>query len=396
MIKKFQSIFSIMCVFFIVKGQHREVVPYIDFLQKQQVHSVDYIFQLFEKYDIVILGERDHRDILQYELIEKIISDNRFIENVGNIFTEVGMYNRTEWANRILKNQYRSYADFENELRLLYRELDYDMIWDKYNFWAFLSSIYRINTRLQPSQKINLFFTDVSFDWNSCLSREDWITLAPIYNGFYRDSIMGSNMISAYNNILKNEKETRKKALVIFNRPHSYQFYIDDDNKNIRSAASYIFEKFAERVANVMINWWSPQKNGEDRLIASGKWDAAFLSLNNPQLGFDFIDSPFGVDKFDHYSIRPLENVKYQDVYTGFVFYGGITSWNFVIGIPGIIDDEFGAEYLRRYKIFKPDIKTSLDEESSYYNTVRSNNAFGGDNKMKKRIEKKINYWLKE
>jgi hypothetical protein len=45
------------------------------------------VFGLFDKYNIAILGERDHRDTTQYDMIIKILSDPRFLEKVGNVFT---------------------------------------------------------------------------------------------------------------------------------------------------------------------------------------------------------------------------------------------------------------------------------------------------------------------
>jgi len=381
-----------------LSAQRAEVIPYINFLKENQTHPVDYIFQLFEKYDIVILGERDHRDLHQYELIEKIISDKRFIENVGNVFTEVGSYNRTEWANQVLKNEYESYADFENKLRPLYRELEsWNLIWEKYNFWDFLSSIYRINTKLQSSQKINLFFTDVPFDMNNCHTREDWLTFGQnfkLQNGFWRDSIMGQNMITEYNKILNNENPNRKKALVILNLPHAYQSFTVD-NKKYTPAASYIFNEYPGKVANVMINWLTHCKSGRYcGFVSDGKWDAAFWALGDPSIGFDFKDSPLGMDKFDMVKL-PLENLKYQDLFTGFIFYGGVTSWNIVIGVPGIIDDEFGAEYLRRHKIVISGSNPALESVKEYYNVVRTYKVWDFWDKMSKnRIRRNYKYWI--
>ena len=392
--------FSIL-LFFIIKtnmfAQRAEVLPYISFIEENNTHPVDYVFELFEKYDIVILGERDHRDQRQYELIEKIISDRRFIENIGNVFTEVGPYNRIEWANEVLKSEYESYSDFENNLRPLYRELEsWNLIWEKYNFWYFLSSIYRINTKLQSSQKINLFFTDVPFDWNSINTRDDYLTFQKNISEGKRDSIMGNNMTTIYNKILNDDNSNRKKALVIYNLPHAIQSKAID-SLTIKSAASYIFNEYPGKVANVMINWLNIHNSRYSGFIADGKWDAAFWALCNPSVGFDFNNSPFGMDKIDFdYIKRPLENnVNYQDLFTGFIFYGGVTSWNIVIGIPGIIDDEFGAEFLRREKIVIPDSKITLCNAKEYYNIVRMYKVWDfGDKMSKRRIKKNYKYWI--
>ena len=386
-------IYSLCLNSFSIKAQRPEIIPYINFLKEQKTHPVDYIFELFEKYDIIILGERDHRDLYQYELIEKIISDKRFIENVGNVFMEFGMHNRTEWVNQILKNEYATHDEFEKELRYLYREYEFFGIWEKYNAWSFLSTIYRLNTKLTASQKINLFPTDVSFDWNNCRSREDWLAFNEsfsLHNRFYRDSIMGNNMVAEYKKILMDDKKNRKKALVIYNSPHSYQSYFAENNKKIRSAASYIFKEFPEKTANVMINWMIIKNNTKYNFIADGKWDAAFWALNNPSVGFDFKNSPFGTDKFDHY-LPPLTDVKYQDIYTGFVFYGGVTSWNLTAGIPGIVDDEFKQEHLRRNKILNDN--ASFETEKVYFNTVRTSSIYS-DMPLRK-IKRNNEKWLK-
>src|SRR5690554_871054 len=83
-------------------GQNK-INEYVDFL-KEQKDPKEYIFQLWEKADIIVLGERDHRDTTQYNLILDILSDKRFIDNVGNLYLEVGVVNATEKANNLIKN----------------------------------------------------------------------------------------------------------------------------------------------------------------------------------------------------------------------------------------------------------------------------------------------------
>ena len=65
-------------------GQDSYVSPkieeYVDFIDDCNTSPVDYVMGLFDRYDIVILGERDHRDTTQYDLIEQIMSDPRFID----------------------------------------------------------------------------------------------------------------------------------------------------------------------------------------------------------------------------------------------------------------------------------------------------------------------------
>ena len=43
----------------------------------------EYIFKLFEKSDIVVLGERDHRDTAQYDPNQDILAEPRLVEERG-------------------------------------------------------------------------------------------------------------------------------------------------------------------------------------------------------------------------------------------------------------------------------------------------------------------------
>jgi hypothetical protein len=343
---------QLLTLSFIASGQDKALSPYIEFIEKQKTNPVDYVFELFDKYDIVILGERDHRDTTQYILFEKIMSDPRFIQKVGHVFTEVGVCNQTDNANRVLKGTYASDDDFTRDLRRLYRNLDFEILWEKYNYWYFLNSIYRINKNLPQNQKITYYPSDVPYDWNECrdtIMRKEFRSKARVY----RDIAMGFNIIQGFNQILMNKNETRKKALVILNSPHSYQNYICTNRSgdyvySLNSAASYVFDYYPKQVANVMINWRKTKDT--DYLVADGKWDAAFHFMNNPAVGFNMKDSPFGEDVFDIYD-RSVSNTKYKDIYTGFIFYIPIEDWALTSGIPDIVTEDFYDEIIRREQL---------------------------------------------
>lgn len=74
---------------------------------------IEYVFNLFETSDVVILGERDHRDVTQYELINKLIADHRFAERIGYVYTEVGVVNMTERANKLIKGIFRTDDEYK-------------------------------------------------------------------------------------------------------------------------------------------------------------------------------------------------------------------------------------------------------------------------------------------
>ena len=46
--------------------------------------------ELFDKYDHVILCERHHQEMTQDDMIFDLITDKRFVDKVGVVFTEIG------------------------------------------------------------------------------------------------------------------------------------------------------------------------------------------------------------------------------------------------------------------------------------------------------------------
>ena len=142
------------------------IEDFTHFLQNQAQSPKDYIFELFETSDIIVLGERDHRDTTQYDLILDILGDPRFIETVGHVYTEAGSVNRTTWANQVVKGDYENDKAFEKALSSLYQNLDYHTVWDKYNMVKYLKGVYQINQTLPEEKKLTIGLTDCPFDWN--------------------------------------------------------------------------------------------------------------------------------------------------------------------------------------------------------------------------------------
>ena len=129
--------------------------------------------------------------------------------------------------------------------------------------------------------------------------------------------------------------------------------------------------------------------------INDGKWDASFIKANKSDVGFDFENSPFGNDNFD---IIPFENdFKFNQYFTGFIYYTYFPDLRIVSGIKGFIDDDFLPELLRRYEleqcVYKnkvPDIETLKEN----YNTVIDKTYREEKEDFGKAI-KQIEKWLK-
>ncbi|ALU27362.1 hypothetical protein [Myroides odoratimimus] len=365
-----RQLFNIILFFlpFVCSAQYT-VQEYYEFLEELKQSPKDYIFDLFKTNDIVILGERDHRETTQYDLILEILKDNRFINEIGHVYTEVGVVNQTNRGNIVVKGDYTKQEEFEKELVLLYRELDYNALWDKYNMIKYLKGVYAINKDLSIQEKITIGFTDCFFEWEG-MTREKYLDFERKYlsTSNTRDSIMAYNFIELY------EKQRpingHKKALYIQNRPHAEK--IDDiiGNLKVKTVGGYLKEKYRHQVKIVALNWYnyesenskSPEygKGHKIELSNEGKWDAAFELTGNKPIGFTLKETPFGQTHFD-YPYGDDDKVLYQDRLDGIVFYKPFYEFSCTRGLPGIVDKRFAKELIHRQII------SGVYEEGEHY-----------------------------
>ncbi len=114
---------------------------YVHYMQTKGMDPKEYVFDAFKKHDVVILGERDHRDTTQYDFILDLLSDPRFAEKIGYVYTEVGVVNRTDDANQLIKGKYASHDEFYSAFVQFYRNMDYEILWEKYNASKFIIAV---------------------------------------------------------------------------------------------------------------------------------------------------------------------------------------------------------------------------------------------------------------
>lgn len=351
-----------------------EIVPYVEFLQTQHTTPVEYIFDLFERYDVVVFGERDHRDMTQYDLIEQIISDPRFTESVGNIMTEVGANNYTDRINEVLSTVYPNDSMYHKDLIEVYRAMD--AYWDKTNYLRLLNDIHRINAGQPDGKKIHLTMLGPAWSWDTEITTEQYWEMAYSADDNY-DIILGENAINRLYKIFGSDTP-QKKALIILNRPHSI------GNANIGSlkytACNMISLRFPKQVVNVVLNsvYAIQTENGmKVKISNSGKWDAAFRATGDKAIGFDLAGTPFGKDPYDLYDTELLAaSTIFADLYHGFIFYLPYSESVPTIGIPGWMDEEFEPKALKRFKTASPekyDILIKAPKEALYntFNEVR-------------------------
>lgn len=333
------------------------VDKYVNFLSKPHLSPKDYIFDLFKKNDIVILCERFHPEITQWDFIYDIVSDKRFIDSVGNIFTEYGSQDKQSMVDTFLTTKYSNNTLLEKSaVKLMHYIGTIHPFWNNSSFFFFLKKLNLLNNTLPDSLKIHEYFTnETSWDFVNNKKQYDSIT-----NMDY-DSVMAAIVINRYHYIKKHE--SRKKCLVITNYSHAFNI------KHSHNEAAYIYRALPKTTANILINtvamkypieiFWLP--------IQNGSWDKAFSLIGNKPLGFDFKGSPFGKVEFELNQQFPLGRkykYPYQDVFTGFVFYNPMEAFREQDSYPYIMDG-FEKEFARRYKIVHGDttyVKAMIDD----------------------------------
>ena len=327
------------------------------YAEEKGIPPKEYIFKLFEKSDIVVLGERDHRDTVQYDFIHDILADPRFAEQIGYVYTEVGSYNMNDDVNRLLQGSYPTDADFMDSLYAYCRKSEtFYPIWEKYNRIKFLKGIYEIN-RTSP-RKIELGLTDREFSWNEIRTVEDYKRFWESPDVNYRDSLMAAHISEMFaRQIPLNGK---RKALVITSQPHAinYSMHLKKGNKVFGTQGWWMKKIFGEeKVKIVVLNWFDYNLfNGSNfPMTGEGHWDAAFELMECRPFAIDLKNTPYGETAYNGLVGGTTINVKnksWQDVADGLIYYAPLYDHVAAWGIEGLVTKEFEPEIKRRLTIF--------------------------------------------
>lgn len=367
--------------------------PYAEFVEQCSTTPVDYVMGLFERYDVVILSERHHAEITQYDFINQLIADPRFAEQVGHVMTESGSYHLNERLNHILGSVYRDDSAAREQVLALIRDMYFRPLHTETNFYSLLMGIYQTNKGLDSSRKVKLYMTDVSFDWSETagMTHEQYTAFYTRFMGS-RDAVLAEHAVGELYKIFSRRKMGMPgKALIILNTRHAYRYFPNKWHHDM--AAQYIMDRFPGRVANVMLHdCLAPSDHlSRDKPLHKGKWDAAFAACGNKAVGFDLAGTPFGADPFESI-IKIRGDVRWQDMFTGYIFYRPFSEWQLCVGIEGVVPDAFVGEYRRRLAIFlgkEPD-EVQLQSTCEKLNRVRCSIPYSVPGKMHRQIARHL------
>ncbi len=307
------------------------VSKYVDYLKNNRQDINDYVMGLFEKYDYVVLCERHHQDMMQYDMIYDLVTDSRFVDKVGVVFTEIGCAESRDAYRTFVETTFQNDTLVEKELAsFLMKNQTVHLLWPNTNWFSFLKRMYYFNH--DREKKVEIMFAD-----------RNWIDRTELA---HRDSVMADNIIKTI------ESDRLKKSLIIMKYRHA--FFTPG------CCGEYIQRRFPGKVANVMINnvkldFLSLALGKEIARpdLRYGEWEVAFEQMPTDAFAFDLKDSPFGKDKFDYFALpwAKENDMTYQDMFNGFIYYKALADHRASVGFNHLFDPENRAKLEEREKL---------------------------------------------
>lgn len=318
------------------------IEPYVSYLKSHPLSPKEYLLKLFETNDVVVLAERDHTEINEWNLILELLSDPEINSRVGYLITEFGFANQQSQLEKFLNSSSR---DDQLGLNIL-RDYGFSLGgWDRNAIFNFMKSFWALNQSLDANHRIKWLFGDIPWIWDG-MTKENYDAAMGVIN-FARDEMMSSQIRQKMMAILKSH-DPRSKVLVIMNTRHAFKvpmklgddIYLD----NMTASLCRFFPTF-NRTASVMLNYVHSymDENTKKNIfepVQDGKWDAAFAVMGDIPQAVSFKDSLFGNSKFDYLGNIYL-NVNYGDVFNGMIFYQPLKNQVVMEDIPDFFNSEF-------------------------------------------------------
>jgi uncharacterized RDD family membrane protein YckC len=329
--------------------------PYATFLKQGHATPVDYVIDLFDQYDVVVLCERLHAEGSQWEFIYEVLQDPRFVERVGHVFTEYGQEEMQAYLDNFMATDGLDDSEIQERAVHIMRNWAVWPVWNNTNFYTYLTRLYALNQSLPVDRRIRHHLTDMPVHWSDLTKAEDYQAYRSSLEN--RDERMAQSVIEKIGRLAES-MSTPSKCLVVMNYRHAFDLTGRSPKAKRSNTYEFLKDAFGNRAANVLLN----ARILISVPIAGGLWDAAFEETGNQPAGFDFEGSPFGKDPFDMFPFSPTAKgkFKYQDVFTGLVYAHPLDDQYLQNGIPGYFEG-FEEEMLRRARLVSQDWSRGIE-----------------------------------
>jgi len=315
-----------------------QVGVYVQYLARHGQDPVEYLVNLFDKYDVVVFMESMHVEQGQYDYLGKVIAHPKFAKLVRAVFTEVGCA-----GQQPLMDAFLSSPALDDQLLIKINRVNvWPLGWSYANTINFWKQIWQVNSKLSPDMKIWAYLTD-QWSWDKIKTPQDYQKAEAALIG--RDRWMADNIINAIER--QNDTVNKKhKFLVIMNARHAFGLALNRNGKG-DNVGRYLKLKWPGRVGNVFQHYFVPVAE-DTTLIHDGLWDAAFYLNGDKPAGFDLKGSPFGQDVFDFYGNLYSSGNTYETVFDGMVFLGPLKDRMLSGPYPGFYDPAYDQQVKER------------------------------------------------
>lgn len=170
--------------------------------------SFDSILDLYERYDVVHLGER-HWNMTDYNFRISFVNYPRFAEIVDDIVIESGNYLYQDILDKyILELKDVPKSELQNVWR---NHVSPTGAWDAVIYKEFINEVRAVNENLAPGDRIRVIASDPPIDWSKVHTVNEWLPFLCQRNT-HAPEVIKSEVI-----------DKGRKALVIYGGAHFYR-----------------------------------------------------------------------------------------------------------------------------------------------------------------------------
>lgn len=320
-----------------------ERIKYTKFFKANKQSPKEYLYKLFEKYDIVCIDERYHPEYTQWELFSDIICDEEFAEKIGVLCTEIGSQDQQKDIDEFMKKKFKADSLMEMEAAAIIRCNDaYWPVWPLRNIFDFTIKLHNYNIRHDSSQKIRWYFCHRDQIWNTVKNLEELYQYQ-----LYPDSTMGGKIIEIHNKQLQ-DSNSSKKLLFIANYTHCCR----NIYHNQKTALDYVEKAFPGKVGVIYIPS-AHYASGREFFIPveMGLWDEAAKHVGYP-FAISIKENFIGEKIYDgEQNIEKTNKLKWKNLFDGILFINHPANqyWN-QSGFPYMFKG-YRKEYIRRCEL---------------------------------------------
>jgi hypothetical protein len=170
---------------------NRAIEPYVQFVRQQKQTPVDYIVGLFQTYDLVVLCERSHPEVTQYDMIYELAADKRFQQQAGHIFMENGTRTLGPAVEAYLTDDSLTEPQAKEKLDRIFRDFEWGGASNRTNIYSFYRKIHDLNRSLAKDLRVHIYPSDVDCDWTT-ITKESYREVCSQLG--QRDQIMANHV----------------------------------------------------------------------------------------------------------------------------------------------------------------------------------------------------------